>query len=156
VRGSSADLAAEGLQRLGRPREVRRLEVLDEALARDRLVEHLPRRGIAALGDVDGRHELHDRLGDDHQLAMPRRHVEVVDDIALGVLVGKDARARRRGELEAQATLHALGTRLHAHLHHALADGRVVPEVGQVVDGVSHGLVSSLPAFVLRPLSFGA
>ena len=47
------------------------------------------------------------------------------------------------GELEAQTALHALGARLHAHFHDAFADRRVVPEVGQVVDGVSHAATRS-------------
>ena len=132
------EFPTEGHQRLGRAREMRRFEEIEESLARAGLVEQRPCGPIAARGDGDVGDKLHHRLGHHREFPVARLHIEVVDDVAFGILVGEHAGTRRGGKLEAQAPLHAFGAGLHPYFHHALAHCRVVAEMSQVVDGVSH------------------
>ena len=60
----------------------------------------------------------------------------MVHDVAERILVREDARARLRRQLEPQAALPIVAARLHAHLHHAFADGRAVREPARVTDDV--------------------
>ena len=81
---------------------------------------------------------LDERLCGQRQARMARRDVEVVDRVAVVVLVHHHARRRRRRQREVQAALQAVAARLHARLHDALGDRRLVGEAGDVADGVSH------------------
>ena len=83
---------------------------------------------------------------------MTSGNVEVVDDVAVVILVHPDPRRRRGAERELQAALRALAARLHARLHHALADGRFVDEAGHVADVELH----SLPRVLVLPRQAGS
>ncbi len=81
---------------------------------------------------------LDDRIGCNPESRMPPGHIEVMDDVAERILIGEHPRARLCRQLEAQASLASVAARLHAHLHHAFADGRAVGEAigvpNQVLD----------------------
>jgi hypothetical protein len=71
---------------------------------------------------------------------MTGRDVEMMDDVAVVVLVHQHARGRRGAEAEAKTTLRPVAARLHAHFHDALSDRLVVGEARQMADGVAHTL----------------
>ena len=65
-------------------------------------------------------------------------NVEVVNDVAVGILVHANARRGRRAQTEPDAVLRPVAARLHARLHDAFADGRFVGELGDVSNRVLH------------------
>ncbi len=67
-----------------------------------------------------------------------RGDVEVVDGVAEVVVVGEHTRALRRGHVESQAVLTVELERLHAELHHTLADRRGVDEAGEMANEILH------------------
>ena len=82
---------------------------------------------------------LDEGLGGHRQSRDPARDVEVVDDVAVVILIHPHPGRRRGAETEAHATLAALAARLHARFHDAFADGPLVRKLGDVANGVQHG-----------------
>src|SRR5882757_1205340 len=74
----------------------------------------------------------------DLKLSMTLCDIEVMNGISHEVAVLHDVGRRIHIELKLQATLLRLASRLHAHLHHTLANCRIVSERGGVPDRVNH------------------
>ena len=62
--------------------------------------------------------------------------VKVVHVVAEMIVVGEYAAPGAYGERKGEAMLLAVGARVHARLHDALADAAGVAEAGEVADGV--------------------
>ena len=67
---------------------------------------------------------------------VPAGNIEMMNDVAGRILVREHFRARLRRQLKPEAPLPAVASGLHAHFHHALADGRGVGESVRVPDDV--------------------
>jgi hypothetical protein len=78
-------------------------------------------QGVRALARRLG---LDRRAGDDGQLVVRLRHVEVIDRVAEAVGVGEHLRGRLDLQLEADQPLARGLLGLHPQLHDAFADGR--------------------------------
>ena len=104
----------------------------------DHAVQFGPRIGREEGGDRRRGLRLHQRLGDDHQLAVLAGDVEVVDLVGQVVSVAEDAAARADREMEGEAALVLVAARMHARLHHGLAHRVGVEELGQMTDRIVH------------------
>ena len=107
---------------------------------RDDGVELRPGIDAQPIGQRRRSRALDERFGGHRQPRMAAGDVEVMHDVAVVILVHHHARRRRRAEPELDAALRPVAARLHARLHHALGDRRVVGEPGDVPDGVVHGV----------------
>jgi len=96
---------------------------------------------VACVRGTRRRRVLHfdHRLRGELNLSMAPSYIEVVHDVTSEITVLHDVRRRVHIEMEAEAALHSLAARLHAHLHHALADRGLVMECGGMTDRVNQG-----------------
>jgi len=99
-------------------------------------------RALQASGERKSRNVRHgllfnNGLGNDDQLVVLTRNVEVVDVVAEVVAVGEDAAAGTDGEREGEAVLIGVGAGVHARFHDALADRARVAVTRKVPDGIT-------------------
>src|SRR5947209_17152265 len=69
---------------------------------------------------------------------MRLRDIEVMNDVAVVIVVCEDARARTDRQLERKAALELLVSRVHTYFHRALPNGAAVPVSVVVAYGVKH------------------
>src|SRR5438046_4278382 len=77
---------------------------------------------------------------------MASGYIKVVDDVAQEIAVLHDGGRRPHLEREAEAALAFVAARLHANLHDALADSRLVAEFGDMADGIDQWVSSDVSA----------
>jgi hypothetical protein len=75
---------------------------------------------------------LDDGLGNDDELGVVARDIEVLDIVAEVITITEDAAARTDGEREREAMLIGVRARVHARFHDALSDGLRVAETCEV------------------------
>ena len=139
---SSRQLAREIVEQRRGSREHARSQVLPELARIRKGIERVPGVEAQPIGQPRRRRAFDERFSGQRQSGVTRRDVEVMDDVAVVVLVHHHARRGRRCQGEMQAPLAAVAPRLHARLHHALGDRCVVGEARDVTDGVTHRAAS--------------
>src|SRR6185503_9285089 len=107
------------------------------------------------MGQRTMRQTFDQRFGGDRETRVPGGDVEVMDGIAVVILIHHHPRVGRRRQREVETALIVVGPRLHARLHHALGDGRVVGEARDVADRITHGSGLWALGFGLRSTVFG-
>ena len=87
--------------------------------------------------------DIYQSVGDDGELAVTGRQVEVVDKIAVGIGIAKNPGARIYRQLKNKTALVALASGVHANLHHALPDRAAVAIAREMANGVEHSVLES-------------
>jgi len=133
-----AELLREPFQQLAGLSKVAGHQHLDVVAGRDHLIQLGPGRFAQRLGQRQHGLHVHQRVGDDRELLVPPRDIEVMDRVAKIVPIGLHTRPGMHHELKRQAALWAVRARLHARLHQAFAHVLAIAEFRQMADAVIH------------------
>ena len=104
----------------------------------DKLLQTAPVVIVSEIRDRWLSVDIYQYIGDDRELFVLCRQIEMMDQVAIGVGVAEDADAWIDGQLKHKAALIALASGVHANLHHALPDWTAVPVPREMSDGVEH------------------
>jgi hypothetical protein len=138
VRLVEPELAGQRVEQRRAARVLARHQHLPEIAFADDAGEIRPGGGRQRRRQLRHRFEVDQRVGDDRQLAVVLRQVEVVHLVAEMILERKDPGPRVDREPEGEAALHRLAERVHPHFHHALPDRPAVAETGEMTNRVEH------------------
>ena len=101
-------------------------------------IDFVPGGGVEFLRPIGERCHFDQRGGDNVELAVFARNVEVMNGVSEVIAIVKDAGAGFELDLKGETMLGPFRARLQAHLHDAFADGRAIAETGLMTNGVIH------------------
>ena len=139
IRTSNAEVSAKVFELGGELGKLAREKHLPEVTLVDEAVELFPGAGAQGLRHFGMFRHLDEGFGDDDKLTMLAGDVKVVDVVGEVVAVAEDATAWAHRKVKGKAALLSIGARVHAGLHHALADRVAIEELGEMADRVVHG-----------------
>jgi hypothetical protein len=84
--------------------------------------------------------KINQRFGNDYQLGMLARNVEVVNIIPQVVAIGEGAATRTDRQMKRQTALASVAAGMHARLHDAFTHRRRVSELRKVSDRIEHAV----------------